>query len=165
MRRPEIALTCALALASCAPAAKDGAASNESASGFKAVCIETYTASAGAGLSAARSKEDAAAARLAAGMMKTRAPKICSCAEETLAEALDERGLKIAAELMPLRFSHDIAKAGGDADAMRKALDESRADGAKMIAKYSLTTAEMNKIAAATDMAVASCFAPGMRRK
>lgn len=152
----------AFALASCAPAADE--AKTQDAGGFAVACKKTYAAAAEAGLTPLKGSQEAAAARLAAGMIKTRAPKICGCAERTLSETLDERGLAIAAELMPLRFAHDIARAGGDRDAARLALEETRAEGFRMIGKYSLTTAEMNKIAATTDMAIASCFAPSKQR-
>ena len=161
-------LSAAFALASCAPTANNAVDSDvaaDGAGGFAAACRKTYSASMAAAFSGANAREGGAGARVAAAMVKARIPAMCRCAEDSLSETLDARGLAVAAELTPLRSAHDIAKAGGDAGVMRRSAEETRAAAAAMMSKYSLAPSEIEKIAAMTDMAIASCFAPGGRQK
>lgn len=151
-------IVAAILLAAC------GSREQKPPEGFAAACRETYTASADAMIGEMARAGAGGAERAAFRLMKGRIPAMCDCADEALAASLDARRLAIATELTPLRFIDEIAKSAGDETARRKATEDARARGAALIAKYSLGLAEMDRIAASIDLAVASCAAPGAAR-
>ncbi len=146
----------ALALAGCSPSTEK---KTEESSAFAAACATTYAASIDAEIAGMKAKNVGGAERAMLGAMKARVPKLCQCADKKLSTEFSPRQMEIAAVLMPASFAHEIARKSGDDAAARAAERQARADATRIISKYGLNPADMEKIATSSYAAVAMCMA------